>query len=85
MQPKLKPETLRFIDEQVTAGRFRNSDELLDEAVSRMMADDEFDLDGETVAAIKEAEEQIEKGEYVSLDELVAEMRRKMKSRRGNA
>jgi len=81
MQLNLKPETQKFIEEQVTAGRFRTSEELVDEAVGRMMADEEADLDDETIAAIKEAEAQFERGECIDFDEVVARMRKKISAR----
>jgi Arc/MetJ-type ribon-helix-helix transcriptional regulator len=81
MQLNLKPETQKFIEEQITAGRFRTSEELVDEAVSRMMIDDEPDLDEGTLAAIKEADEQFSRGEYLSLDEVKAQMQSKISTR----
>ena len=81
MQLKLKPETQKFIEEQVTAGRFRTSDELVDEAVGRMRIEDEFELDEETLAAIKRADEQFARGEGIDFDAFAAEMRKKMATR----
>ena len=81
MQLNLKPETQKFIEEQVIAGRFRTSEELVDEAVSRMMIDDEPEFDEDILAAIKEADEQFSRGEYLSLDEVKAQMRTKISSR----
>jgi Arc/MetJ-type ribon-helix-helix transcriptional regulator len=76
MQFNLKPETQKFIDEQVSAGRFRTSDELVDDAVSRLMSEDEFELDDETVAAIDRAEEEFARGEWVDFDAFALEMRK---------
>jgi Arc/MetJ-type ribon-helix-helix transcriptional regulator len=81
MQVKLKPETQKFIDEQVTAGRFRTSDELLDEAVGLLMTEAEFELDEETVAAIKRADEQFARGEGIDFDTFAAEWRKKLSIR----
>ena len=46
-----------------------------------MMADEECDLDDETIAAIKEAEEQFERGEYLDFDQVAAQMRKKISAR----
>jgi Arc/MetJ-type ribon-helix-helix transcriptional regulator len=78
MQVKLRPETQRFIEEQVNSGRFPSSDELLDEAVGRMMSDQELSLDAETLAVIKRAEDQFARGEDIDFDVFAAEMRRKI-------
>ena len=76
MQISLRPEVQRFVDEQVSSGRFVSADEVLEEALIRMMATD-GELDEETLDAIDESEEQIERGQYRDWKQVSAELRRK--------
>lgn len=77
MNVSLKPEFEKFVDEQVKAGHFGSLDEVLEEALVRLMGDMEGELDEETLAAIQESEEQIERGEYRDWKEVSAELRAK--------
>lgn len=78
MQVTLKPQTQRFIDEQVKAGRFASADELLEAGVARLMLDPEpHEIDDETLAAIEESEEQFERGEGIPLEQAAAELRKR--------
>ena len=81
MNVKLKPTAQKFVEEQIQSGRFRSADDLLDEAVQRMMLEDELELDDETVAAINRAEEQIDQGEGIDFDEFAADMRKRIASK----
>ena len=64
MDVTLKPELQRFVDEQVRAGRFASPAEVLEAGLARLMLDPAADeLDDEDLAAIKESERQIERGE----------------------
>jgi Arc/MetJ-type ribon-helix-helix transcriptional regulator len=81
MNVTLRPDAQKFIEEQVRAGNFRSVDDALQEAVQRMMIEAELDLDDETAAAINRAEEQIDRGEGIELEQFAAEWRRKLASR----
>src|SRR5438477_10337534 len=72
-----KPEFAKFIDEQVKAGRFRSPEEVLEEALSRMMCEEDLELDEETIAAIEEGEAQLDRGEGRPWEEVRAELRAK--------
>jgi antitoxin ParD1/3/4 len=76
MNISLKPETKNFVDEQIRAGRFRSLDEVLEEALSRMMYED-ADLDDETINAINRAEAQFDRGQGIDFNVFAAEARRK--------
>jgi antitoxin ParD1/3/4 len=78
MQVILKPDTQKFVDEQIRSGRFRSAEELLDEAVHRMMIESEGELDDETAEGINRAEEQIDRGEGIDFDKFAAEMRKRI-------
>jgi len=77
MNLALKPQIERFVEDQVRTGRFRSPEEVLEEAVVRMMSDPDIELDEQTVAAINRAEEQFDRGEGIDFDQFAAEMRRK--------
>ncbi len=82
MNVSLKPEALKFVEEQVRAGRFESTDEVLEAAVTRMMSENEFDLDDQTVAAINRAEEQLDRGEGMDFDKFAADWRSRLRSGR---
>ena len=77
MSIALKPELQKFIEEQITQGRFHSLDEAFEEAVIRMMRDEQVELDDETVAAINRAEAQLEGGEGLDFDQFAAQTREK--------
>ena len=81
MNVELKPEARKFIQEQVQAGHFASPDDVLDEAVNRMMAESDLELDDETAAAINRAEAQLDRGEGIDFDEFAAQMRKKISAR----
>jgi Arc/MetJ-type ribon-helix-helix transcriptional regulator len=72
-----KPEVARYIDEQVAAGRFPSDVALIEAAVEQMMLDDSMEITDEVADALNEAEEAIDRGEVVTLDEVKAELRTK--------
>jgi len=76
MQVSLSPEAQRFIEEQVTSGRFASTDEVLEEALVRMM-DDPGQLDEATLDAIDQSEEQIARGHVHDWKQVSAELRRR--------
>lgn len=65
----------REVDEQVMSGRFGSAEEVMEEALLRMM-DTAGDLDEATLAAIDESEEQIEHGQVHDWKTVSAELRR---------
>ena len=73
----LKPSIQKFISEQVNSGRFRSPDDVLEEAVTRMMEEESAPLDEATLASIDESEDQIERGEVRDWAEVSAELRAK--------
>jgi putative addiction module CopG family antidote len=77
MNLSLNPETQKFIDEQVKAGRYHSPEAVLEDAVKRMMDEDAMELDDETLAAIDESEDQIARGEYRDWEDVSAELRAK--------
>lgn len=72
----LSRDVQQFIDEQVREGRFASPEELIEAAVMDMRDADE-ELDEETLAAIKEADAQAERGEGMDVDEFRAQMVKK--------
>ena len=63
----LKPELERFIEDQVRSGRFASAAEVVEVALAHLMveapAEPPDELDEETLAAIAEADAQLEGGE----------------------
>jgi antitoxin ParD1/3/4 len=81
MDVTLKPEARAFVEDQIRAGRYGSAEDVVAEAVSRMMADSDVDLDEETAAAINRAEAQLDRGEGIDFDRFAAEMRRRIGTR----
>jgi len=81
MHISLKPEMERFIDQQVKAGRYDSAEDVLQEALTRMIEEDAEYLDADVQAAISESEAQIARGEYRSWKEVSKELRAKYLSR----
>ena len=77
MSISLKPELQQFIEEQVKSGRFASVEAVVEEAVSRMKDEEVAQLDEDTLDAIDESEDQIDRGEYRSWEEVSAELRAK--------
>ncbi len=75
MHISLDPECQRFVEEQVKAGHFHSTDDVCNEAISRMKIDAERQLDDATVASINRAEEQIDRGDGIDFDKFAAELR----------
>jgi putative addiction module CopG family antidote len=71
-----KPELEAFIAEQVKAGRYASRDAAIEAAVERMMQEDS-ELDEDLLAAIDEAEDQIEQGLHRDWKEVSTELRSK--------
>ena len=69
-----KPELRHFIEEQVKAGRFHSPQEVLEEALARMMAEEQ---DQETLLAIEEGEAALDRGEGRRWEQVREELRSK--------
>ena len=81
MKVQIRPELRKFLDDEVTAGRFPSRDAAIEAAVERMKLEQGSDeLDDETAAAINRAEEQIDRGEGIDFHEFAAKMRKKLRS-----
>ena len=81
MQITLNPDAQRFVEQQVRSGCFRSPEEVLHEALNRMMSEAELAIDDETAAAINRAEEQIDRGEGIDFDQFAAEWRKRLAAR----
>jgi Arc/MetJ-type ribon-helix-helix transcriptional regulator len=76
--PSIKPEIERFIDDQVTSGSFTSREAVVEAAIRGMMREQEAsEPDDEDIAAINEAEAQIDRGEFVEFSQFAADMRKK--------
>jgi Arc/MetJ-type ribon-helix-helix transcriptional regulator len=71
-----KPELERFIDEKVKSGDFPSPTAVVEDAVARMMVDEKT-LTAEDIAAINQAEAEMDQGKFVDFDVFAAEMRKK--------
>ena len=69
------PALAKFVDEQVRVGNFPDAEAVVEDALTRMMEQEE--LTDEDVKAITEAEAQIDRGEYVDFATFASEMRKK--------
>lgn len=78
MHVTFKPQTQKFIEEQVRAGRFASPDEAIEASVARLMCEPGPDfLDDEDRAAIRESLAQIERGEVIDAKTFGEELKRK--------
>lgn len=78
MNVRLKPELQSFVDEEVRSGRFSSADEVIEAGLARLMLDPAGEgPDAETLAAIDEAEAQLDRGEGIPLDEAFSKLREK--------
>ncbi len=78
MNISLKPELERFVAAQVEAGGYGSADEVLEAAVARLMLDpDPPTPDPDTLAALEEAEAQLDRGPGIPLEEAFDRLRQK--------
>ena len=79
MQVVLKqPDLERFIAEQVEAGYYPSAEAVIEAAVADLRDHTDSALDDETVAAIREGEEQANRGEGMELDAFRVHMNKRM-------
>jgi Arc/MetJ-type ribon-helix-helix transcriptional regulator len=71
------PKTRKFVDDQVKSGRFGSAEQVLDEAVHRMMDETGLELDAAALDAIDEAEDQIARGQVHDWKKVSRQLRAK--------
>lgn len=79
MNVVLKPELQKFVDEQVTTGRYPSAEDVVAAAVTRFMQDErlgEF-APGELDALLAEGEADLQRGDFVTMDEVREHFRRR--------
>ena len=72
----LRPETERLLAVRLTDGGYASADELVRAALEALSEREAYGLDEETLDAIDQAEEQLERGEYVEWEAAREELRR---------
>ena len=78
MNVSLKPELEAFVASQVESGGYGSADEVLEAAVARLMLDPEpGELDAQTLAALEEAEAQLDRGEGIPVEQAFELLRQK--------
>jgi Arc/MetJ-type ribon-helix-helix transcriptional regulator len=81
-----RPEVQRFVEDQITQGRFASPSEIIEAALLRWMLNDmEEEFDAATLAAIERADEQLARGEGHDLHKVAAEFRAKYKTILGSS
>ena len=81
MQITLTPEHQKFIDSQVRAGRFTSAEQVVAEALSRLMSEPEEEIDDDAFAALRRSDEQLARGEGRPLEDVRDELRAKFTRR----
>jgi Arc/MetJ-type ribon-helix-helix transcriptional regulator len=77
MQVRLrKPELAKFVTEKVKAGQYASAEAVVEDALARMM-EEEQTLTDEDRAAVKIADEEFDRGEFIDFDTFAAKMREK--------
>ncbi|HUO07621.1 MAG TPA: hypothetical protein VM008_04925 [Phycisphaerae bacterium] len=79
MNFSLRPETQRFIDEQIKTGRFPSPEAVIEAAVAEMR-DLDAELDDAAVDAINDAEEQADRGEGMELNAFRAHIAKRFRA-----
>jgi Arc/MetJ-type ribon-helix-helix transcriptional regulator len=78
MDVQIKPELHRYIDDQIRAGNFSSPVEVIEAGLARLMLDPTPEpLDDETLAAIDEGDDQLDRGEGVPLEQAFKQLRAK--------
>lgn len=76
MNLTLKPKSLKFIEKQVKSGRYGSAEDVMQDALDRLMIESELELDAVTLAILKRSEARIQRGEGMSFKQFAAEARR---------
>lgn len=77
MQVSLRPELVKFIEEQVRGGKYGSVDDALNDAVARLREEEELlagELDDDDLAAIEEGLAQVARGEARPWEDVRAEL-----------
>ncbi len=82
MQITLTPETQQLVERMLKEGRYRNLDVLIQAGVAMLTEPLPAELDEETLDAIDEAEDQIERGEVYAWDDVKKRMDERLAAKR---
>ena len=74
----LTPEAQEFINEQVRAGRYPSAEAVVEAAIQEFRHLESDELTDEAIAAIKEADQEFDRGEGIELGVFRDEMRQWM-------
>ena len=77
IQITLNPEQERFVEAAVRSGRFASVEQMVAEALSRLMEDAEEEIDDETYAALQRGDAQLARGEGRAWQDVRDELRAK--------
>jgi Arc/MetJ-type ribon-helix-helix transcriptional regulator len=72
-----KPELARFVDAKVKAGEFPSAQAVVEDALVRMMEEEQETLTEDDLRAIQLADEAMDRGEHVDFEAFADEMRKK--------
>lgn len=77
IQVTLSPEQERFVEDAVRSGRFTSAEQVVAEALTRLMEEADEEIDDETYVALRRSDEQIARGETRAWEDVREELRRK--------
>lgn len=77
IQITLHPDHEKFVDAEVRSGRFASAEQVVAEALSRLMQDPEEEIDDATEAALRRSDHQLARGEGRPWEEVRDELRSK--------
>ena len=77
MNLSLAPEIQNYIESKVGTGRYATPEDVVADAIERLMLEEHSPVDPETLAAIERAEGEFDRGESRPFDEVAAELRKK--------
>jgi Arc/MetJ-type ribon-helix-helix transcriptional regulator len=77
-----KPDLVRFVEEQVSQGRFTSVEEVVEAALLRLRDEERnAPLDSETLAKIRTSREQLDRGEGLDFKDALHQLRSKYAQR----
>jgi len=78
MKVLLNPQLEKFVADEVKSGHFSYAEEVIEAGLARLMLDPgSDDCDMELAAAIEQAEDQLDRGEGMTLDDAFSRLRKK--------
>lgn len=77
IQITLNPEHQRFVDDAVRSGRYASAEQVVAEALSRLMEDPGEEIDDAAYAALRRSDEQLVRGEGRAWEDVRDELRAK--------